>query len=164
MKKRTLVLLTFVPVLAGYIRNLTILLPGIGALLYYTVPLLTTVFWFWLGMQFAHAAWKTVPAILIGNATGVVSILVYLWQCLLTNDETRNMGLMGVSQLFGSAAPSFWLGGIALRFESAPNTIGMASAVALQVLSVLYMIAVFLLGFLWEKVRTRKASVKQTPF
>ena len=160
MKKCVLVLLTFAPILVGYIVNCTILLPGIGVLLYYALPLLTTVFWFWLGMQFARSAWKTIPAILIGNATGIVSILVYLWQFVLETDETRNMILAGVSQMFASSAPSFWFGRIALLFESKPNTIGMASMVALQVISVVYMIAVFSAGFIWEKVRTRKASIR----
>ena len=160
MKKCVLVLLTFAPILVGYIVNCTILLPGIGVLLYYALPLLTTVFWFWLGMQFARSAWKTIPAILIGNATGVVSILVYLWQRFLTTDETRNTALIVFSQMFSASTPGFWLGKVAILFKSEPNTIGMASMVALQVISVVYMIAVFSAGFIWEKVRTRKASIR----
>ncbi len=160
MKKHVLVLLTFVPIIVGYMLNFTILLPGIGVLLYYALPLFATVFWFWLGMQFTHTTWKTLPAILIGNATGVISLLVYLWQRFLTTDETRNMALMGFSQMYGSSAPGFWLARIALLFESEPNTIGMASAVVLQVISVVYMIAVFLAGFFLEKVRIRKASIR----
>lgn len=160
MKKRVLVLLTFVPIIVGYILNLTILLPGIGVLLYYSLPLLTTAFWFWLGMQFARSTWKTIPAILIGNATSVGSLLIHLWQSFLTTDETRNMALMGFSQMFGSSAPGFWLARIAILFESEPNTIGMASAVALQVISVVYMIAVFLVGYIFQKFRIRKASIQ----
>ncbi|MBQ8857072.1 MAG: hypothetical protein IJ024_02885 [Lachnospiraceae bacterium] len=160
MKKRFLVLLTFVPIVAGYILNLTILLPGIGVLISYVLPLLTTAFWFYLGRQFAHTTWKTIPAILIGNTTGIVSILVYLWQFLLETDKTRNMALAGVSQMFSSSAPAFLLTRIALLFESEPNTIGMASAVALQILSVMYMIAIFCVAFLWEKNRIHNTSIE----
>ncbi len=159
MKKPILVLLTFVPVIAGSVLNRTILIPGIGTLLYYVLPLLTTAFWFWIGIQFARSAWKTIPAILIGNATGVGSLLVYLWQVFLTSDETRNMELMGLSQMYGASVQgSSWMARLALLFESEPNTIGMASAVALQIISVVFMISVFLAGFLWEKLRTRITS------
>lgn len=158
MKKPILVLLTFVPVIAGSVLNRTILIPGIGTLLYYVLPLLTTAFWFWIGIQFARSAWKTIPAILIGNATGVGSLLVYLWQVFLTSDETRNMVLMAFSQMYGASVQGSWMARLALLFESEPNTIGMASAVALQVISVVFMISVFLAGFLWEKFRTRKTS------
>lgn len=158
MKKHVLVLLTFVPIIVGYIVNLTILIPGIGVLLYYVLPLLTTVFWFYLGRQFAHSAWKTVPAILIGNATGIISILVYLWQIFLKTDETRNMALAGASQMFSASAPGYLLARIAILFEKQPNTIGMASAVALQVISVLYMIVVFCVAILWEKNRIKNTN------
>lgn len=162
MKKRTLVLLTFVPIIAGYIINLTVLLPGIGTLIYYVLPLLMTVFWFWLGRQFAHTTWKTIPAILIGNATGIVSIPVYLWQFLLETGETRNMTLAGLSQMFSASAPGYLLARIAVLFESDPNTLGQASFVALNVISVVYMIAVFSVAILWEKIKIRKTSSQST--
>ena len=160
MKKRVLVLLTFVPIIVGYIVNRTILLPGIGVLLYYVLPLLTTVFWFWLGKQFAHTTWKTIPAILVGNATGIVSMLVYLWQCFLTIDETNNIALTVASQMFSASAPGFLLARFAFLFESVPNTVGMASAVALQCLSVVYMIAVFCVAFFVERNKMRKATIQ----
>lgn len=162
MKKRTLVLLTFVPIIVGYIINLTVLLPGIGMLILYVLPLLTTVFWFWLGIQFAHTTWKTIPEILIGNATGIISIPVYLWQFLLETDETRNMALAGFSQMFSASAPGYLLARIAILFESEPNTFGRASFVALNVISVVYMIAVFSAAILWEKIKIRKASSQST--
>ncbi len=62
--------------------------------------------------------------------------------------------------MFASSAPGLLLARIAILFESEPNTIGMASAVALQVISVVYMIAVFLVGYIFEKVRIRKASIQ----
>ena len=160
MKKHVLVLLTFVPMIAGCIVNLTILLPGIGTFIYYVLPLFTTAFWFYLGRQFAHTDWKTIPAILIGNATGIVSILVYVWQYFLETAETRNMTLAGVSQMFSASAPYYLLARIALLFEREQNTIGMASAAALNVIAVVYMIAVFCVGILWEKNKLRKASVQ----
>lgn len=158
MKKWVLVLLTFVPVAAGYLLNLTILLPGMGGFLYYLLPIVISVFWIWLGGRFANASWKTVPALLIGNATGIVSLLVYLWQFLLESDATRVMVLAAASQMFSASAPYFLLARFALFFESEPNTITMASAVALQVLSVLYMVILFSTAFFLEKYRMNSAS------
>ena len=159
MKKRVLVLLTFVPVIVGYVINLTIILPVIGPMFFYVLPILATVFWFWLGRQFAHTTWKTVPAILIGNATGIVSILVYLWQFLLETDETRNMTLAFFAQMFPGSAPYYLLTKIAILFEREPNTIGMAATAALQVLSVVYMFVVFCVAVLWEKKKLKEASI-----
>ena len=158
MKKSTLVLLTFVPVIVGYIINLTILLPVIGPLFFYVMPIFATVFWFYLGRQFAHTAWKTIPAILIGNATGIVSLLLYLWQFLLKTDETRNLTVAAISQMFPASAPYYLLAKIAILFEKEPNTIGPTATNALQVLSFGYMFVVFCVAILWEKNRIKKAS------
>ena len=55
MEKRTLLLLTLVPVLAGYLLNLVLFIPVLGTLLFYLLPLAVTGFWFWLGGQFRRA-------------------------------------------------------------------------------------------------------------
>ena len=83
MKKCVLVLLTFVPFIVGHIVNRSISIPVIGSIVFYVLPLLTTAFWFYLGRQYARSTWKTIPALLIGNATGIISLLIYLWQRLL---------------------------------------------------------------------------------
>ena len=49
MKKSVLVLLTFVPFIVGHIINISIRIPVIGMIIFYVLPLLTTVFWFYLG-------------------------------------------------------------------------------------------------------------------
>lgn len=160
MRKRVLALLTFVPIIVGYIVNLSLSLPVIGTVIYYVLPLLTTAFWFCLGTQYARTTWKTIPAILIGNSTGIISLLIYFWQFLLETDVTRNLTIAGASQMFSASAPGYLLSRIALLFEKQPNTIGMASAVALQVISVVYMIAVFSAAILLEKKRIKNTSAK----
>lgn len=158
MKKSNLVLLSFVPILVGYFINLTILLPVIGMISLYVLPLVTTAFWFYLGRQYVRAGWKPVPAILIGNAVGIVSLLIYLWQFLLITDEARNLFLAGASQMFSAATPAWLLARIAILFESQPNYIGRASMVAMQVLSLVYMILVFSAGVLWEMKSRKKLT------
>lgn len=98
MKKSVLVLLTFVPVIVGYIINFSLRIPLIGMIIFYVLPLLTTVFWFYLGRQYALSTWKTVPALLIGNAAAIASLLIYLWQRLIETDQTANRTLLVVSQ------------------------------------------------------------------
>lgn len=66
MKKWILISLTLVPFIAGHIINSTLTIPVLGVALYYVLPLLTTVFWFWLARQYARN-WRTIPALLVGN-------------------------------------------------------------------------------------------------
>lgn len=158
MKKCVLVLLTFVPFIVGHIVNLSISIPVIGSIVFYVLPLLTTAFWFYLGRQYARSTWKTIPALLIGNATGIISLLIYLWQRLLETDETVNLMLIGIAQMYSDAAPTFLLARLAVLFETQPNYIGKASMTALNVISFAYMIAVFLIGFIWEKKTKNKTN------
>lgn len=152
MKKIYLVLFTFLPFLVGHIINISVAkLSVMGSIIYYILPLLTTVFWFYLGRQYARSTWKTIPALVIGNATGVASLLIYLWQRFLKTEETINLTLTGISQMFSDAAPTYLLAKVAILFETKPNYVGTRSMVALQVLSVGYMIVVFLFGFICGK-------------
>ena len=156
MKKSVLVLLTFVPFIVGHIINISIRIPVIGMIIFYVLPLLTTVFWFYLGRQYARSTWKIILELFIGNATGVVSLLIYLWQYLFKTDETRNVVLMSVAQMFSDATPTYLLGRIAILFETQPNYIASSTfMVALNVISFVYMVVVFLFGFIWEK-KTKK--------
>lgn len=158
MKKSVLILLTFVPIVAGYIVNLSMTLPVIGPIVFYILPLLISVFWFYLGRQYAKRTWKTIPALLIGNATGVISLFVYLCQYLLETDETRNLALTAVAQMFSDSAPIYLLARVATLFESQPNYIGRTSMVALNIISILYMIVVFVFGFIWGR-KKKKCNV-----
>ena len=53
--------------------------------------------------------------------------------------------------MFSASVPLYLLGGIARLFESQPDYIGRASMVALQVLALVYMMIVFVVGFLHKK-------------
>ena len=139
MKKRTLVLLALVPVAVGVVVNFTLFVPVVGPLLFFLLPLATTVFWVYLGGRYACAGWNAPCAILIGNAMGLLF-------------------LAAASQMFSAATPTYLFGRLAMLFESQPNYIGEATALALQVIAVLYMIAVFGFGYAWKK---RKAVHSQ---
>ncbi len=152
MKKSVLILLTLVPVIVGYLVNVLIMVPVIGMVGFYLLPLLTTGFWFYLGKQYARR-WKPVPAVLIAHTVGICSLLVYLWQFLLETDETRSLTLAGFSQMFSASTPLYLFGGIARLVESQPNYAGRATMVAMQVIALVYMTIVFCIGIYWEKKR-----------
>lgn len=124
-------------------------------IIFYVLPLLTTVFWFYLGRQYACSTWKTVPALLIGNAAAIIALLIYLWQRLIETDQTANRILLLVSQWFFTAAPSYLLTRIAVLFEPRPDYIGETSMVALHVISFVYMTVVFYsASFLKRKLKS----------
>ena len=151
MKKIILVLLTFVPILAGWLVNTAIFVPIIGMLLYYVLPIAVLAFWFWLGNQFSKTDWSILPSILIGSGTGILSLVLYVWQFLLQSDENRNLTLAGISQMYAASVPNYLFGGIARLFEPQPNVVGEATMLALQVISVILMLVVFSVGRVWGR-------------
>lgn len=151
MKKGFLVLLTLVPILAGYVINTALAVPVIGTLLFYILPLAVLVFWFWLGGQYAKTDWGVVLSLLIGSATGIISLALYLWQFVVLNSEARNLAIAGLSQMYSIATPVYLTGRLALLFERQANNIGRTAAMAVQVISLILMIAVFAAGFFWGR-------------
>ena len=155
MKKNILILLSLVPVIIGYLVNNLIMVPAIGMAGFFLLPPLTTVFWFYLGKQYARK-WKPVPAVLIAHAVGICSLLIYLWQFLFETDQTRNIVLAGFSQMFSASTPLYLFGGIAMLVESQPNYAGRATMVALQVIALIYMVIVFSIGLYLEKKQIKE--------
>ena len=145
MKKSKLILLTIVPLIMTRLFNFLLLVPVLGTLSFYVAPLVTTVFWYWLGKQYARGPWKPVPAILIAHAIGICSLLVYLWQFVLQTSETRNAVLASFSQAFASSAPLYLVAPVA----------GLLPwpQLAMQVIGLVYMILVFCIGMYVERHR-----------
>lgn len=145
MEKSKLVLLTFVPIIINRLSNFLLLMPVLGMLSFYVVPLLTTVFWYWLGKQYAHGPWKPAPAILIAHAVGICSLLIYLWQFVLVTGEARNLTLAALSQQFAASTPLYLFGPIARLFPW--------PQLAMQIIGLVYMVVVFCIGMHAEKNR-----------
>lgn len=155
MKKHVLILLSLVPVVVGWLINRLIMVPVIGIAGFYLLPLLTTVFWFFLGKQYI-CKWKAVPAVLIAHAVGFCSLLIYLCQFLLETDATRNLTLAAFSQMFSGSAPLYLIARVAVLFESQPNYAGRATMLAMQVLGLVYMMIVFSVGMYLQKRWAKK--------
>jgi hypothetical protein len=146
MQRNVLILLTFVPVLTGYLLNRLILVPGLGTLLFYLMPCVTLLFWFFLGTRYAKSDWNFIQSTVIGNGVGILSLGLYFWQFLLCGDDSRNIFLAGFSQDFTSNTNLF-TARLAMLFEAEKNTISQTSTTAMQVLGLLFMIIIFMLGY-----------------
>lgn len=158
MKKSLLILLTFVPIAVGWLINALLLVPRVGMIAFYFLPLLVLAFWFYLGRQYANTAWKALPSILIGNAVGIVSVVLYVWQFIFETDESRNLSVAVFSQMFTAGTPLYLWSGIARLFETRTNYAGRATMTAMQVIALLVMILVFTGGYFWQKNK-RKADI-----
>jgi len=80
-------------------------IPVVGTLAFYILPLVVLAFWFWLGGQYAKTNWGMAKSVLIGSGTGILSMVLYLWQFVMRSDETRNLPLAAFSQMYSSTAP-----------------------------------------------------------
>lgn len=151
MKKSQLVLLTLVPIPVGWLINVLLGLPVIGMASFYVLPFAVLVFWFWLGKQFAKTDWSLAVSMVISSTPGLVSLALYIWQFLFETDETRNIFLALLSQMYGAAVPGYLFGWLARLFESQPHYIGRNSFIALQVIPIVMLLAVFICGYVKEK-------------
>ena len=147
MNKGILFLLTFIPIIAGYLRNSLLFTPVLGIILFYVVPIAVFIFWFWLGIQYSKADWNAGKAIFIGNAVGMTSTILYLVIPL----NQINIYLAGFLQMFTASVSNPLFGMIAINFEPHPNQITQVSAMAMSVISLTVMIFVFALGVIYGK-------------
>jgi len=158
MNKKVLVLLTLVPILTGYLLNISILIPGLGTLLFYLIPCATLIFWFYLGNRYSRTNWNILQATVLGNCIGFISFLLYLWQFYFRNDENRSLFISGISQLFVSGI-SLFTAKFAQLFESQVNTITQTSYTTMQILGLLLMVIIFMIGYVFGKVKARGGNI-----
>lgn len=150
MKKPVLILAALVPVVVGYLANILCKVPLLDPAAFYLLPLLTTVFWFHLGKEYARI-WNPISALLIAHSVGFCSLSVYLWQFLIETDETRNATLAAFSQMYSVSTPQHLFVRLAMRFESQPHYIGKTTFAAMQVIALVYLMIVFSIGYYWGK-------------
>ena len=151
MRKSQLVLLTLVPIIAGWLINALLLVPVVGMLMFYVFPFCVLLFWFWLGKQYARSGWNLVVSVIISSASGLISLALYIWQFLFETDETRNFFLAGLSQMYSASAPGYLFGWLARMFESQPHHIGRGAFLAMQVITVVLFMIVFICGYIKGK-------------
>ena len=154
MKKNTLLLLTFVPIITGNILNRTVLIPGFGIFAFYFFPCITLVFWFYLGSRYSKTSWNLIQSVIIGNGIGFLCLLLYFWQFWWTSDNNRILLFAGLSQDF-VANTNLLTAKYAMLFETEQNTISAITATAMQILGLLLMVIIFLAGYVFGKVKNK---------
>ncbi len=119
----------------------------------------TLIFWFILGRAYVKV-WRYLPGVLIGNAVGFLSLLIYLWQFLLFGDDQRSLFLAGLSQMFSASTSDLMTARIAILFEPSPTAITQVSFTAMQILGLLVMILIFTAGYIEGAIKERRNAAK----
>ena len=155
MKKSVLILLTFVPLIIGYLTYVnTYTMYGTRSVKYYLLILLSTVFWFFLGMLYTRSNWKPIISVLIAHAVFIFSILVYWWQSSIM----FNPSLVSLSRLFTASTPIVFISEKIAEFLDLNTGVvwTMERHIGLQLLALVYMIIVFCFGMhFWKKQKSK---------
>jgi hypothetical protein len=121
-----------------------------GTLLFWLMPFVYLIYWFWVGGRFAESIRNPIIAIPFGNIFGIISLLVYMWQFTYLTDTQRNIWLAVFSQVF--SAPVLWITGkIAVLFEAESGMITKTSMNVMQISGLILMVLVFTAGYLLKR-------------
>lgn len=136
-----LTILVLIPLIYGIVSNTFMLIihPLLSQLVF-------AVFWFWIGMKFSYLSGNKVKSFFIGNSIWLLSFLLYLWQFVLLDDESRNMFLALISQYY--MLPFIWSGTqLSLLFTD------VFHGTSITIISYLSMLLVFTVGFMIGKIK-----------
>ncbi|MGI6175485.1 MAG: hypothetical protein ACOYJC_04820 [Christensenellales bacterium] len=161
-QKWMLPLLGISPILLGYLYNWLITLPALASVCTYLVPVLMLVYWLWAGMQFAKYFSSPFCAIMLGNAWGIVSLVLYIWQRLIVSEGQRILFLSAFSQMF-SAPLSMLSAFFAVRMESYAHHISDVTFFWMQVFGLMLMISFFGAGCFIQYRRAGNTQRKKRP-
>ena len=152
MKKSVLILLTFVPLVIGYVASIIAMYPT-KSIVYYLLIFFSTVFWFCLGMLYTRSNWKPIMSVLVAHLVFICSILIYWrqWQSSIM----FNPSWVNLSSLFTASTPIVLIARkIAIFFEMKPyEVLRMERHIVLHIVALVYMIVVFCLGLFIGKKR-----------
>ena len=155
MKKSVLILLTFVPLIIGYVATIMAMYPT-KSIVYYLLIFFSTAFWFWLGILYTRSNWKPIMSVLVAHSVFICSILIYWrqWQSSITFTPSW----VSFSKLFTASTPIVFISEkIAVLCKLKPLVVlKMERHIGLQILALVYMIVVFCLGLFIEKNKKRK--------
>lgn len=150
-KKYKLILLLIFPLVVSLISNLLL---TIGAdtdsyiFLYITTSILyiwgfvAIFFWFYVGIQFGNTEISEMKSFLLGNSLWMISLLLYIWQFILLEDEKRNLFIAGLSQ-------DYTLGFVGVSGKIIGIFTNSIDGNAVIMISYLIMLLVFTIGFLF---------------
>jgi hypothetical protein len=138
--KKTLIWI-LIPLFYGFLSNtFAMIIPPLLS------QLISTAFWFWVGIRFSKWSGNKIKSFIIGNSIWLLSFLLYLWQFVLINDESRNMFLALIGQYY--MLSFIWSGTkLTLWFSDVLN------GTTIIIIAYLSMLFVFTLGFIVGMVK-----------
>lgn len=125
-----------IPFIYGFLSNTFALIipPHLSQMIF-------AVFWFWVGLSLSNWSGNKMKDFILGNSIWLLSFLLYIWQFVLLNDESRNMFLALISQYY--MLPFIWSGTtLSLSFSD------VLDGTSITIISYLAMLFVFTLGFI----------------
>ncbi|MFD1040402.1 hypothetical protein ACFQ3N_18660 [Virgibacillus byunsanensis] len=135
-KYKNEIILVLIPFVYGLLANLTdstLLTPVLTQIIF-------LLFWYLVGVKFAKLNKDKITSFLYGNSIWGLSFLVFIWQFILLDDNSRNFFLAGVSQYY--MFPFIWIGR-----ELTVMFIDVYHGTTIMLLAYLSMLVIFLLGF-----------------
>ncbi|MCT2534853.1 hypothetical protein NC661_04060 [Aquibacillus koreensis] len=130
-----------IPLIYGLVSNTFMLIipPFLSQLVF-------AIFWFWVGMKLSCLSGNKVKIFFIGNSVWLLSFLIYLWQFVFLDDESRNMFLASISQYY--MLPFIWSGTkLSLLFTD------VIHGTTITIIAYCSMLCVFTVGFIVGKVK-----------
>ncbi len=144
MKRVLMVVLGMAPIVAGCLLDWTMSCLWLYKILYYSIPVLLLVFWFWAGRWYARQFSGLWAAVLAGNAWGILSAVIFTWQFVLVPAEEQNLFLAFVSQLISIAF-------LPWTVRLAPRGDVFLSPLIYEYASLLILLAAFTAGSIYER-------------
>lgn|GEM_PF-6359115 len=156
MRNATILLLTMIPFLWGFIPTVFVESAWVNTLYFRYVhvwEIAFILFWGWVGSYCGRAGQKAYKSILIGNATWLLSLGLYVWQFQLLDGTQRSAGILSLlPQLFPFGVLSTVFKMMTLFTRNITQNSGF-------ILCYLYMLGIFLIGFYFGRMpRARQGS------
>ncbi|MFC7064184.1 hypothetical protein [Halobacillus seohaensis] len=130
-----------IPLIYGFISNTFMLIipPLLSQIVF-------AVLWFWIGIKLASIGGNNFKSFIFGNSIWLLSFLLYLWQFVLLDDESRNMFIALISQYY--MLSFIWSGTkLSLLFSDVLN------GTTITIISYLSMLLVCTVGFIVGKLK-----------
>ncbi|OEH91103.1 hypothetical protein [Bacillus solimangrovi] len=104
------------------------------------------IFWFWVGIKFSSLRGSNFKYFMFGNSIWLLSFLLYLWQFVLMNDESRNMFIAIISQYY--MLSFIWSG---VKLSSLFSDVYYGTTIT--IIAYLSMLFVFIVGYTVGKLK-----------
>ncbi|QUG41915.1 hypothetical protein KD050_01015 [Psychrobacillus sp. INOP01] len=140
-KNKKMLIWIIIPFAYGFVSNtFMLIMPP------FLTQLVFAVFWFWVGMRFSCLSGNKLNSFFTGNSIWLLSFLIYLWQFVLLDDESRNLFLAGISQYY--TLSFIWS---SVKFSLLFTDI--IHGITITIISYLSMLLVFTIGFFVGKIK-----------